>query len=230
MDIKSIIREQREELERIYKSEHIIPRERLYEAEKYLSSPNILVVTGIRRCGKSIFCYLLEKNENFGYLNFDDERLLGLKSSDLNNVLESFYELYGDLEYIALDEIQNVPGWELFVTRIRRTKKIILTGSNSNLLSGELATHLTGRYIDIKLFPFSFGEFLLFKGFKDKGGSRTTFEKAELMKFLTEYLEIGGLPETYKFGKIMAQKIYEDILTKDILLRYKIKKIEKHKI
>ncbi|MBS3092701.1 AAA family ATPase, partial [Candidatus Pacearchaeota archaeon] len=219
MDFKSIIKEQREELEKIEKEEKIIERTGLNKSKESLKYPNILAILGIRRCGKSIFSYLLAKPHKFAYINFDDERLAGLKSDDLNKILESFYELYENIDYIILDEIQNVDNWELFVNRLRRTKKIILTGSNSKLLSGELSTHLTGRYLDIILFPFSFKEFLKLKEVKENK-VYTTQEKAEIMKTLQEYLEIGGFPEAYKFGKGMISKIYEDILTKDILLRY----------
>lgn len=228
MDFKSIIKEQREELEKIEKEENIIERNSLEESKKALKYPNILAILGIRRCGKSIFSYLLAKTHKFAYINFDDERLAGLKTEDLNKILESFYELYGDIEYIILDEIQNVDNWELFVNRLRRTKKIILTGSSSKLLSGELSTHLTGRYLDKLLFPFSFKEFLKLKEFKENK-VYTTKEKAEIMKFLQEYLEMGGFPEAYKFGKGMISRIYEDILTKDILLRYNISKKEEIK-
>ena len=100
MDIKSIIKEQREELEKINREENTIPREHLKEAKFFLKHPNILVITGIRRCGKSIFSYLLEKEENFGYINFDDERLIEIKGNELNKVLEAFYELYGEVDYI----------------------------------------------------------------------------------------------------------------------------------
>jgi predicted AAA+ superfamily ATPase len=228
MDLKSIIKEQRQELEKISKEEKIIKREKLEKAKLFLKHPNILVITGIRRCGKSIFSYLLEKDSKFGYINFDDERLIGLKAEELNNVLEAFYGLYGEVEYIILDEIQNILGWELFANRLRRTKKVIITGSNSNLLSGELSTHLTGRYIDIRLFPFSFKEFLDFKGFSIES-AYTTEQKAKIINYLGEYLEKGGLPEVYKFGKIIISKIYEDILIKDIILRYSIKKIDELK-
>ena len=228
MDFKSIIKEQREELEKIEKEEKIIERTGLNKSKESLKYPNILAILGIRRCGKSIFSYLLAKPHKFAYINFDDERLAGLKSDDLNKILESFYELYEDIDYIILDEIQNVDNWELFVNRLRRTKKIILTGSNSKLLSGELSTHLTGRYLDIILFPFSFKEFLKLKEVKENK-VYTTQEKAEIMKTLQEYLEIGGFPEAYKFGKGMISKIYEDILTKDILLRHNISKKEEIK-
>src|SRR3989338_4249775 len=103
MDLKSIIKEQWLELENIQKTEHIIQREGLPEAEEYLKYPNILVITGIRRCGKSIFSYLLERGHKFAYINFDDERLLGIKTEELNLVLQAFYELYGDIEYLIFD-------------------------------------------------------------------------------------------------------------------------------
>ncbi|HLD72279.1 MAG TPA: ATP-binding protein [Candidatus Nanoarchaeia archaeon] len=228
VDFKSIIKEQREELEKIEREENIIPREKLEEARNILKYPNILAVLGIRRCGKSIFSYLLAKGSKTGYINFDDERLIELKSEDLDQILTSFYELYGDLDYVILDEVQNVKNWELFVNRLRRTKKVILTGSNSKLLAGELSTHLTGRYLDLELFPFSFREYLLKQGFKSST-AYTSREKAEILNHLKEYLQMGGFPEAYKFGKAIIPRIYNDILTKDILLKHKIKKIEELK-
>ncbi len=228
MDFKSIIKEQREELEKIEREEKIIERTNLEESKIALKYPNILAILGIRRCGKSIFSYLLAKPHKFAYINFDDERLAGLKSGDLNKILESFYEIYGDIEFIILDEIQNIDNWELFVNRLRRTKKIILTGSNSKLLSGELSTHLTGRYLNKLLFPFSFKELLKLKDFKENN-VYTTQEKAKIMGLLQEYLELGGFPEAYKFGRGIILRIYEDILTKDILLRHNITKREEIK-
>jgi len=225
MDLKAVVKEQRQELEDIEHSERLINRENLKDANEFLKYPNILAVLGIRRCGKSIFSYLLSKGHDFGYINFDDERLTGVKTDDLNRILEAFYELYGDIDYIILDEIQNIENWELFANRLRRSKKVIITGSNSKLLAGELATHLTGRYIDIKLFPFSFHEFLDMKRFKPSS-VYTSKEKASLLKLLNEYLKLGGLPEVYKFGKVILPRIYEDIITKDIVLRYGIRKIE----
>ncbi len=225
MDFKVIVKEQREELQDIESTERIITRDSLKDGSKYLEHPNILAILGIRRCGKSIFSYLLAKEKNFGYINFDDERLVGIKASDLNRVLEAFYELYGDVDLIILDEIQNIEKWELFANRLRRTKKVIITGSNSKLLAGELATHLTGRYIDIQLFPFSFCEFLNMKHFK-RSSVYTTKEKAGLFGFLNEYLKVGGFPEVYKFGKRILPRLYEDIITKDIIFRYGIRKRE----
>ncbi len=228
MDFITIVKEQREELERIEREENIVPRSGLAEAEKAVKFPNILAVLGIRRCGKSIFSHLLVKGKNFGYVNFDDERMIGAKTEDLNEILKAFYQLYGDVEYVVLDEVQNVKGWELFANRLRRTKKVILTGSSSRLLSGELATHLTGRHLDTTLFPFSFREFLQAKKFA-QSRHYTTQEKAELLGNLDEYLENGGFPEVQKFGKRMLPAIYEDILSKDVILRHKINKTDELK-
>lgn len=224
IDFRAIIKEQREELEEIDKR-GIIVREGLNTAKRFIKYPNVVVVLGIRRCGKSIFSYLLVRDSLFGYINFDDERLAGIKTKDLNEILQAFYELYGEgLDIVVLDEIQNIEGWELFVNRLRRTKKVIITGSNSKLLSGELATHLTGRHIDINLFPFSFNEFLILNGFK-KQEAYTTKEKAELIKLFNEYFDIGGFPEVYIFGKLILSKVYEDIIIKDIVLRHRIKNV-----
>ena len=103
---------------------------------------------GVRRSGKSTLCYnaLTRKGVKYAYVNFDDERLINLTSSDLNDVLEVLYKIYGDFNYLFIDEIQNIPEWYLFVNRLlRRQMHVVITGSNAKLLSGELATHLTGR-------------------------------------------------------------------------------------
>lgn len=122
-----------------------------------LDSPQAQVVIGVRRCGKSTLCFqVLQDVEGFAYVDFDDERLEGLQTSQLNDVLEVLYKIYGDFHYLFLDEIQNVEGWPLFVNRLLRTRlHVVLTGSNAKLLSNDLATHLTGRSSEIPL-SFSF--------------------------------------------------------------------------
>jgi len=225
-DIKRIIADQGEEMEEIFMREKIIersvPREKLLH---FIKHPNILAILGVRRCGKSIFSLLLVKNKKFGYVNFDDERFAGFEAKDLNLLLQAFYELYGtDQEYFILDEIQNIWGWELFANRLRRTKKVIITGSNAKLLSGELATHLTGRHVDFTLYPFSFREYLKTREFKLKKEDLYTTKKiAELKKEVENYISAGGFPEAYKFGRAILLNIYGDILHKDILLRYRIR-------
>jgi predicted AAA+ superfamily ATPase len=223
--IKEVILEQRKEMEETFKKEKIIERELLKDLAKFLKYPNILAILGVRRCGKSILSWQAFEGQKFGYINFDDERLEGMKTEDLNKILQAFYELYGsNLEHIVLDEIQNVEGWELFVNRLRRRKKVIITGSNSRLLYGELATHLTGRHIDFTLMPFSFREHLVYN---DIGlEALTTTERAQIFKQLKDYLANGGFPEFPKFGKKILRVIYEDIVKKDVVRRRRIKKEE----
>jgi len=226
-EIKRIIIDQREENNNFFKTEKIIERELdSNNLKKYLKYPNLLVISGVRRSGKSTLAHLLLKNEKYGGMDFDDERLAGFDKYDFNRMLQAFYELLGNnLDYFIFDEIQNVKTWEVFLTRLRKTRKIVVTGSNAKLLSGELATHLTGRYIDFTLYPFSFKEFLTVKGmdFKKDSSIYSTAEIAQIRTALKEYIEIGGFPEVIKFGGAITRRIYADIVTKDILFRYKVK-------
>lgn len=133
-------------------------------------------------------------------------------------VLQAFYELYGNIDFIILDEPQNVEGWELFANRLRMNKKVIITGSNSRLLSGELASHLTGRHIDFMLMPFSFREYLKYKRVSlSSEDFYSTRIVAELKRHFEEYMKIGGMPEVYLFGREILVRIYADIIEKDVL-------------
>ncbi len=195
-ELKKIIVDQKEEMEDLFRKEKIIERElNIQRLKKFLKYPNILVISGARRSGKSILALLLLKEEKYGYLNFDDERLVGFDKNDFNQLLQGFYELYGEnLEYFIFDEIQNIENWELFVARLRKTKKLIITGSNAKLLSSELATHLTGRYVDFILYPFSFSEFLKFNNliFK-KEEFYSTKKVSQIKKLFKEYIEMRAL-------------------------------------
>ncbi len=222
-EIRKVIADQKAEINDIFKDGKIIDRA-VPDLSKFLSHPNILAILGIRRCGKSTLSLQIAKGKNFGYVNFDDERFYGLETKDLNKVLESVYIENGDVDFLILDEIQNVPAWELFANRLRRTKKLIVTGSSAKLLSGELATHLTGRYTDFTLLPFSFTEFLAIKGLDfRKEETYSTKETAEIKRNLNEYMTVGGFPEVHKLGTNVVPRIYGDIVQKDILLRYKIR-------
>ena len=221
-DIKNVILDQREEIEFIFKKERVIDRE--LDIQPGLVHPNVVVITGPRRAGKSFLSLLALRGKEFGYLNFDDERLR-LQVEDLNKVLGSIYELHGDVRFLILDEIQNVKGWELFVSRMRRTKRVIVTGSNSKLLSHELSTHLTGRHVDYTLLPFSFREYLKMKDMAvSSARSFSTRQKADLRREFEAFIRDGGFPEVFKFGRPILKSIYEDIVYKDIILRYKIRK------
>lgn len=220
--LKQVISDQREEVERILR-EGIIERDGIDYAKGFLKHPNVLAVTGVRRSGKSVFSMLLSRQlgEGVSYVNFDDERLMGINTEDLNKVLQALYELYGEPGVIILDEVQNVRGWELFVNRLRRTRKVVVTGSNSKLMGGELATHLTGRYVDYTLYPFSFRETVSFKP-----DFYLTSDIAKARRQLEDYVRGSGFPEFRKFGSNIVVRIYEDIINKDCIRRHKIREEE----
>ena len=144
--ILQVLTEQREDI-KSYKPQKWVTRmeESLFEFDTTMAQ----VVIGVRRSGKSTLCHkvLLEHGIRYAYVNFDDYRLANMEVTDMNTVLSCVYQLYGtDIPYLILAEIQDVDGWYLFVNRLLRTSRhIFVTGSNAKLLSGELATHLTGR-------------------------------------------------------------------------------------
>ena len=202
-----------------------VPRD--VDFDKAIKSKQIQIVTGIRRCGKStLLKQLSEKLDSFYYLNFDDERLLKFSVEDFDSLLILWKKLYKS-KTIILDEIQNVKNWERFIRRIYdEDYKIILTGSNAKLLSGDLSTHLTGRHIKLELYPFSFSEYLRFKNF-DSDKWKTTDRLAKLLKLTDEYVENGGFPEYVIFGDVdYLKRIFEDILYKDLIVRFKIREIK----
>lgn len=168
--ILQVLAEQKEYVENYQPSKWVDRNEeRLFEFDSTLAQ----VIIGVRRSGKSTLCHkvLLEHQVKYGYANFDDDRLAKLRVEDLNTVLSCIYQIYGtDIKYIFLDEVQDVEGWHLFVNRLLRTNlHVVVTGSNAKLLSGELATHLTGRYNEIHLFPFSFREYCNYHQLDTKG-------------------------------------------------------------
>ncbi len=190
-----------------------------------LNSPQAQVVIGVRRSGKSTLCYnaLTRKGVKFAYVNFDDERLINLTADQLNDVLEVLYKIYGDFNYLFIDEIQNIPEWYLFVNRLlRKQMHVIITGSNAKLLSGELATHLTGRHHSIPLYPFTFGEYCDVRGVDTI--SRTTKAIAARRAAFDQYLKQGGFPELLfiKNDKDYIDGLVQNIIKRDIEQRFKI--------
>lgn len=220
-DLKYAITDKEAELRLKFDNENIIERELLSKAEKP-KYDFATVITGPRRCGKSIFAFQLAGAERFGYVNFEDERL-NIPSKDLNKVLEAVYELKGDTNLLIFDEIQNIDGWELFVSRLVGSKRIIITGSNAKIMSKELATRLTGRHIDYELLPFSFREFLRYKNYEVKeSDTYSTLEKSKRVNYLKEYASNGGFPLALREGKSVLAGLYNDILEKDVIQRYGI--------
>ncbi len=176
-----------------------------------------LIITGVRRCGKSTLLHQLIKNQKkVYYLNLEDPRLGGFDLNDFNKLEAIMEELYGRGGIYFFDEIQNVPQWEKFIRYlIDKKEKIVITGSNASLLSKELGTRLTGRHLKYELFPFSFKEFLSIK--KDKP-SLDSFK---------EYLSQGGFPEFLKKNNsAILHELLSDIVMKDIAIRFNIKNTE----
>lgn len=226
MDSKQIgivLNEQKEEfLARLQESRCGRPEEKLVNLDSKLAQ----VVIGIRRSGKSTLCLNVIKNSgiNFAYLNFDDERFSKIQADDLNQILEGLYKVYGEFNHLFIDEIQNIDEWYLFVNRLLRTgMHILITGSNAKLLSGELATHLTGRHLQVELFPFSFKEYCDFK--KISTAHETTKEKGLLRAAFDDYLHEGGFPEllTENRKQTYINTLVNNILRKDIEKRYSVR-------
>jgi len=227
--LKQILVEQRNDfVNKKYGTE----REKLAESEKYLKLPHVYVISGIRRCGKSTLMRQIATKyypvNNFFFLNFEDERLFNFDVSLFNTILELQIELFGSHKTFFIDEIQNVPNFELFLRRLSdKGYKFIISGSNAELLSGELATKITGRHIETVLQPFNFREFLKFNNFEFTVQDLYLTEKrAEISAFFEKYFTDGGMPEylTFKTGEILA-RLYEDILIKDIAVRNGISNI-----
>ena len=225
--ILQVLAEQQEEIKG-YRPQKWVTRkeESLFEFDTNMAQ----VVIGVRRSGKSTICHkvLLERGIKYGYVNLDDDRLANMQVEDLNTMLSCVYQIYGtDIPYLVLDEIQDVDGWYLFVNRLLRTNlKIFVTGSNAKLLSGELATHLTGRYNEIHLYPFSFSEYCRYHEIDTE--SITTKADAERKRAFMDYIHDGGFPEMQglRNKKAYVQSLIEAILRKDIQKRFKIRNIE----
>ena len=175
-----------------------------------IKSKQIIIISGIRRCGKSTLLKQITSSlKNYNYFNFEDQRVFGFELHDFNKLEEVYNEKVKNKIYF-FDEIQNVNNWERFIrTQKDKGYKFFLAGSNASLLSRELGTKLTGRHLTYELFPFSYDEFLKLK--KYKAGIKS-FEK---------YFYLGGFPEYIKTQNIqILQQVFEDILMRDIIVRY----------
>ncbi len=223
---KVIIDQKSEYLERL--KGNIIARDLSKRLLMEKKGNHIVIVSGIRRCGKSTLLdvFRSKEKENDYFLNFDDERLADFQISDFQMLVEVFAELYGRQKTFYFDEIQNIKGWERFVRRLHNGQnKVYITGSNATMLSRELGTHLTGRYVGLELYPFSFREFLKFKKVEKIDIAKMgTVENAKIKKLFEEYLHFGGFPEYLKTkNKQRLKELYDNIIYRDIVVRHKIK-------
>lgn len=223
-DIKKVIVAQKESKTAhpyIAREKHLVPT-----AEK--ADPFVRIFSGVRRCGKSTLMdhiRSISKEKNF-CLNFDDNRLTGFNADDFEKLYEAFFELYEPEKTWYFDEIQNVEHWELFVRRLHNEgHKIWITGSNANMLSRELGTHLTGRYLQSEVFPFSFSEYCRFREISIQTNDFYSPAKTTILKkAFGDYLKSGGFPEFLHSSNADYLKIlFENILYRDVIVRNNIR-------
>lgn len=217
--LKQIILEQQEILHA--QNKRYVQR---YIADEWLKTSEILIISGIRRCGKSVLMQQIRDRlvEKDFFFNFDDERLANFKLDDFQKLQECFVELFGEQHTYYFDEIQNIEGWERFVRRLYNAgNKIVITGSNARMLSRELGTHLTGRYIQVEIYPFSFQEYLAMNEIPVNAKTLyTTTGRATMVKSFVKYMECGGFPKFLQDGSVSyLTSLYESIIYRDILTR-----------
>ncbi len=207
--LRSIVKEQRKDLE---SSEYGVDRTLSQKID--LTLPFAIILSGIRRCGKStLMRQIMKKTGGVYYFNFEDPRATSFELSDFQRLSDVFREEYGKKDCYFFDEIQNVEKWEIYVrTMLDKQKRFLITGSNASLMSKELGTRLTGRHLKQELFPFTYSEFLNFTSKHQGVGS---FE---------EYLQKGGFPEFLKYGRSeILQELFNDIIMRDIVVRHKLR-------
>lgn len=218
--MKNILLSQRKERDRLL-SQSYLPRHSVYDFNMLLASKQIKLITGPRRCGKSTQALLMLQNENFAYLNFDDNELLS--HWDENLVMAMLDDVYPGYKYLLLDEVQNIDGWDLFVSKLYRNGvNLVVTGSNARLLSSEMATALTGRYLQIEMLPFGLAEYFEWKH------TAMDADSAEVRVLLDDYLRNGGYPETLELRSLTGNYLsilFDSIVLKDVAKRYKVRNI-----
>lgn len=192
-----------------------------YDADELLQNPLIKLITGPRRVGKSVFALLMLQGKNFAYLNFDDNQLLEKWDEDL--AMSALDDVYPDYDFMLLDEIQNLPEWNLWVSKLyRRGKNLIIIGSNAKMLSSEMATVLTGRYLQIEMLPFSLDETMRWKNISPDREEQA----AQAIVLADDYMRNGGYPETIQarsITKSYLSTLFDSILLKDVAQRHKVR-------
>ena len=184
-----------------------------YDADELLQNPLIKLITGPRRVGKSVFALLMLQRKNFAYLNFDDNQLQ--EKWDEYLTMSALDDVYPGYDFMLLDEIQNLPNWDLWVSKLyRRGKNLIITGSNAKMLSSEMATVLTGRYLQIEMLPFSLDETMKWKNISPDREEQAS----QAIVLADDYMRNGGYPETIPARSIT--KSYLSTLFDSILLKY----------
>ena len=218
--MKNIILNQRAERDELMARPYQ-QRDTRYNFDELLANPLIKLITGPRRVGKSVFALLMLQGKNFAYLNFDDNLLLENWDEDL--VMRMLDDVYPGYEYLLLDEIQNLPDWDLWVNKLyRRGKNLVITGTNAKMLSSEMATVLTGRYLQIEMLPFSLEETMRWKNVNPN----LEEQSAQVTVVADDYMRNGGYPETIQsrnITKSYLSTLFDSILLKDVARHHKVR-------
>ena len=222
--MNTIILNQRKERDELLARPYLV-RKTNTDTSVLLANPMIKLITGPRRVGKSTYALQMLQGRNFAYLNFDDNLLLSGWNEEL--VMHTLDEVYPDYEFLLLDEVQNLNDWDVWVSKLyRRGKNLVVTGSNAKMLSSEMATVLTGRYLQVEMLPFSLSETMQWKGFDTNGNNDALCAEATVIA--DDYLRNGGYPETIDMRSITRSylsTLFDSIIWKDVAKRHNIRNI-----
>lgn len=222
--MKTIIQNQRKERDELM-SRSYLKRRNNQDAELLLSSNLIKLITGPRRVGKSTQALLMLQDKNFAYLNFDSYPLLDAWNADL--VMRILEDVYPGYEYILLDEVQNLNAWDLWVSELyRKGKNLVITGSNARMLSSEMATVLTGKYIQVEMLPFSLEEF--FDWNKLDLHKIKSEQITDALVLTDDYMRRGGYPETVasrQLTRSYLDTLFDSIVWKDVAKRHNVRNV-----
>lgn len=222
--MKTILQNQRKERDELL-SRPYLERRSNQDMDLLLNSHLIKLITGPRRVGKSTQALLMLRNRNFAYLNFDSQQLLD--AWDANLVMRMLDDVYPSYEYLLLDEVQNLEAWDLWVSELYRLgKNLVITGSNAKMLSSEMATALTGKYLKVEMLPFSLEEF--FDWNKLDLNKLNQEQQADASALMDDYLRNGGYPEVVasrQLTRTYLDTLFDSIVWKDVAKRHSVRNV-----
>ena len=222
--MKTIVLNQRKERDELLSRQYLTRRSN-HDEDMLLNSHLIKLITGPRRVGKSTQALLMLRNKNFAYLNFDSQQLLD--AWDANLVMRMLDDVYPDYDYLLLDEVQNLEGWDMWVSELYRIgKNLVITGSNAKMLSSEMATVLTGKYLQVEMLPFSLEEF--FDWNKLELHNLKPEQDAESKVLTDDYMRNGGYPEVVASRQLVRSyldTLFDSIVWKDVAKRHNVRNI-----
>ncbi len=218
----------------LVENHEFVSKVELVKRDVFFEEAGNYVLVGSRRAGKTycmlqIIKYMISKGADLSsilYINFEDERLLELKITELSLISDSFKELFSTTPIYFLDEIQNIDGWEKFARRLADSgSRVFITGSNAKMLSRDIATTLGGRFLIKEIYPFNFQEYLAANGIVLESNWQYGSQRFEIRKKFETYFYFGGFPEILKFveKRQWLDNLYQKIFYRDLVARYKVR-------